>query len=195
MRHLRVAATMAICLTLLFSGTAQAAQESWYTYWGIGWTSNSYSGEVGDVLESAKDAGADHVAVTLDMLGFYWPLPNMPKTLLGVIVNGGGDRYDDGGDWVQFNTYLLGVSSMHFFGREPGAGFFVRADLGMAWFSVSNSEDDSENSDIGYGGLIGGGYGFPVTEGTRILLNINYAIRHAEGDNVSSLGISVGGLF
>jgi len=191
-----LAATMAICFTLLPPGTAQAAQESWYTYWGIGWASNSYSGEVGNVLESAKDDGLDHVSLSLDMLGFYWPLPGNPKTLLGFVVNGTGDRYDGGkDDWVQVNSYILGVSSMHFFGREPGAGFFIRADLGMAVFSVSSSGDDSENSDIGYGGLIGGGYGIPVSEGTRILININYAYKHAAGDTVGSLGISVGGLF
>ena len=191
-----LAATMAICFTLLPPGTGQAAQESWYTYWGIGWASNSYSGEVGNVLESAKDDGLDHVSLSLDMLGFYWTLPGNPKTLLGFVVNGTGDRYDGGkDDWVQVNSYLLGVSSMHFFGREPGAGFFIRADLGMAVFSVSSSGDDSENSDIGYGGLIGGGYGIPVSEGTRILININYAYKHAAGDTVGSLGISVGGLF
>lgn len=186
---------LAVCITLLLSGAARAAEEPWYTYWGIGWASNTYPSEVEDVLDLAKDVGFDNVTISLDLLGFYWPLPARSNTLLGFIVNGVGDRYSKGGDWIQINSYLLGLSTMQFFGTEPGAGFFARADLGTAWFNVSNSEDDSENSDLGYGVLLGGGYGIPVTEGTRILLNVNYTLRHAEGDNVNSFGISVGGLF
>lgn len=34
---------------------------------------------------------------------------------------------------------------MHFFGREAGAGFFIRADIGMAWYEVSSSEADGDN--------------------------------------------------
>ena len=132
----------------------------------------------------------------LDMLGFYWPLPGSWNTLLGTVLNGGGARYEDEDYTFQLNLYLLGISSMHFFGREPGSGLFVRADLGLAWYSISSSEHDSAgSSNIGYGGLIGGGYGIRITKGTRILLNLNYALRYIEGDNINSLGISAGWLF
>jgi hypothetical protein len=85
---------------------------------------------------------------------------------------------------------------MHFFGREPGAGFFVRADLGLAFYSISSSERDLEvDFKTGYGGLVGGGYGIPVSEGTRLLLNVNYAMRLIEGDDIDSWGVSLGVLF
>ena len=191
-----VASALAVCVALLHTVPVQAEEESWYTYWGIGGGSNSYTGTSRDIIESAQDAGPDHLALSLDLLGFYWPLPNSRNTLVGTVLNGGGDRYEDEDYTFQLNLYLLGISSMHFFGREPGSGLFVRADLGLAFYSVSNSAQASEGrSNFGYGGLIGGGYGIPITKGTRILLNVNYALRFIEGDNINSLGISIGGLF
>lgn len=196
MKRLLVVSTLAVCVALLHPVPAQAEPESSYTYWGIGGGSNSYTGAARDIIESAKDAGPDHLALSLDLLGFYWPLTGSRNTLVGCILNGGGDRYEDEDYEFQLSLYLFGISSMHFFGREPGAGLFVRADLGFAFYSINSPEHDSEgSSNIGYGGLIGGGYGIPITEGTRILLNVNYALRYIEGDKINSLGISVGGLF
>jgi hypothetical protein len=203
MKRLLSAMTLAGCLLCFFPvlaaagnsiGDAERPGESWYTYWGIGWSSNTYPHEVEKILDSAKRAGFDSVSASVDALGFYWPLPNNPKTLLGVVVNGAADYYWKGSDNVQISSYLLGLSSMHFFGPEPGRGFFIRADFGMAWYDMG-SDISSENSNLGYGGLIGGGYGIPISAGTRILLNVNYAMRHVDGDNAGSFGISVGGLW
>ncbi len=190
-----VAAALTVSLALLTAGPAHAAPESWYTYWGVGWAGNSYPGEVEELLDLVEDAGFDKTAVGFDILGFYWPLPDRPGALLGFVMNGAGDRYDRGRDWIQVTSALLGVSSMWFLGPEPGVGFFVRADLGLAWLSLSDSTGYAEDSDTGYGALLGVGYGIPVTEGTRILLNVNWAMKHAGGDDVRSLGLSVGGLF
>lgn len=196
MKRLLVVSTLAACIALLHPVPAQAEAESSYTYWGIGGGSNSYTGAAREIVESARDAGPDHLALSLDLLGFYWPLPGSRNTLVGCILNGGGDRYEDEDYSFQLSHYLVGISSMHFFGREPGAGLFVRADLGFAFYGISSSEPDGERtSNLGYGGLIGGGYGIPITAGTRILLNVNYALRSIEGDRISSLGISIGGLF
>ena len=60
---------------------------------------------------------------------------------------------------------------------------------------VTGSEGFEESSEKGAGVLLGGGYGFAVTEGTRILLNVNYAMRRVEEENYGMLGISLGGLF
>lgn len=60
---------------------------------------------------------------------------------------------------------------------------------------AAKAAQESCESDKGYGGLVGGGYGIPVGEGARILFNVNYALKHAGGDNVSSIGMSAGCLF
>jgi hypothetical protein len=196
MRRLRVSATAAIISVLLFSGSAHAAQESWYSYWGIGWVSNSYPDDLPDVVNDFKNnpAAKTSYSICWDIFGTYWPLPN-DKSVLGIVLNAAGDRFSLNGEWLQQNFYLLGLSAMHFFGYEPGAGFFLRADAGMALNYYYSSLDKSDGSDIGYGGLVGTGYGIPISESERILLNLNYAWRSVEGSNSSSLGVSVGILF
>lgn len=188
------AMALLVCLVLASTGTAKAAPESWYTYWGIGWAKPSYPDEVSNTFDRLKDADFKNMSLSLDLLGFYWPLPNQ-QTIAGVILNANGDRYYKGDDWMQMNSYLLSASVMHFFGPEPGAGLFLRADLGMAWLALSSSETDTSGSDKGFGALVGGGYGLPISEGTRLLLNVNYALRRVEGDSYTSLGIGAGFLF
>ena len=57
--------------------------------------------------------------------------------------------------------------------------------------------DDKEEgtTDSGLGILVGVGYAHPITSGTRIVLNLNYATRRIEGDTYNTVGISLGGLF
>lgn len=195
MKRLLAVTVVAVCLVLACAGAARAEPESWYTYWGVGWQGNSYPDGLESTLDGLKDAGFDSLGVSVDLLGFYWPVGSDSTLIAGVVLNGGGDRYYKGDDWLQVSTYLVGLSAMKFFGSEAGAGFFLRGDAGLAWYAVSDSEDNSGRSDMGYGGLVGAGYGIPVSAGTRILLNVNYALRHAEGEDIGSLGISVGGLF
>lgn len=196
MRRLRVAATVAIISALILSGSAQAAQESWYSYWGIGWASNSYPDDLPDIVNDFKNnpQAKTSYSACLDIFGMYWPLPD-DRSVVGLVLNIAADRFSLNGEWLQQNFYLLGLSAMHFFGHEPGAGFFLRADAGMAINYYYSSIDKSDSSNIGYGGLVGIGYGIPISEGERTLVNLNYAWRGVEGNNSASLGISVGMLF
>ena len=195
MKRLFVATTTAVLLGLLLAGTAEAAQESWYVYFGLGGSYSSYPPEVEKTLDLVKDASSEDLQLCLDMFGFYWPVPERPRSLIGFVVNGSADSREKDGKSARVNSYLMGFSSMHFFGPEAGAGFFIRADIGIAWYDVSSSEVPSYESGKGYGGLVGGGYGFRAGEGARILLNVNYALRHAGGDNLGTVGASVGCLF
>lgn len=43
--------------------------------------------------------------------------------------------------------------------------------------------------------LIGGGYAFQVTRGTRLLLNANYSRKRMGGQTYGKLNVSLGGLF
>jgi len=52
----------------------------------------------------------------------------------------------------------------------------------------------------GLGYLVGGGFGFNITSGMRLLLNVNYAARNIPNDEtgtneVKTVGLSVGALF
>jgi len=199
MRRLFVAALLAVCLTLLFFGSVEAGQDSWYSYCGLGLAFNSYSGELEKIHESATFRGRDdEVPLGFDA-GVYWPLSERSRTLVGFVFNGGEDHSDNGVDHLEIEFSNFGVSSMHFFGLDRCAGLFVRADLGMAWYKLEASGtevfSDASNrgfSELGYGGLIGGGYGFHVSRGKAILLNVNYAIRRAGADQLSTFGMTIG---
>jgi opacity protein-like surface antigen len=195
MKRLRVAATALVVLVLLCANAAEAAPESWYGYFGLGGSFNSYPSEVEKTLNLVGDAKNENVQLCLDMFGVYWPLPDRPRSLLGFVVNGVADSREQDRKSVRINTYLMGLSSMHSYGSEAGAGFFIRADLGMAWYDVSSSEVPSYESGKGFGGLVGGGYGIRLGEGARLLLNVNYALRFAGGDDLRTFGMSVGCLF
>jgi hypothetical protein len=116
-------------------------------------------------------------------------------TLLGIVFNGGENRSDD--DEVKITPYLLGVSSMRFFAPEPDAGLFVRADLGVAAYRVEvrGADHYSDTSDLGYGVLVGGGYGIPLSRGKSILFNVNYALRRVGADTIGTFGMTVGELW
>ncbi len=177
--------------------------ESWYTYWGLGYANNTYPGELQDLLDEIDDlpgGDVDHLALALDVFGFYWPRGD--RTLVGGIVNGSVDTYEVTllGEDVEIDiyNYLYGISGMHFLANEIGRGPFVRVDLGLARHVLEAEalgEKDEEASEWGTGILLGGGYGIPVTSGTRLLVNANYALRRVEGETTSSLVVSLNGLF
>lgn len=194
MKRLLVA-TIAVVANLLLAGIAAAAQESWYGYFGLGGSYSSYPPEVEETLALVTRANGETVQLSLDFFGFYWPVPKRPRSLVGFVVNGAAEHREKNGRSARVDSYLLGLSTMHFFGLEAGAGLFVRADIGISWYDVESSEAASYESGKGFGGLVGGGYGIRAGEGARLLLNVNYAIRHADGDNLGTVGMSVGCLF
>ena len=196
---------MAAAVTAL-SGPADARDnqlESWYTCWGLGYVSNNYPGELQDFLDEIDDlpgGDVDHLALALDIFGFYWPRGD--RTLVGGTINASVDAYEVTlfGEDVELDiyNYLYGISAMHFLANQIGQGPFLRVDLGLARHvaeAEALGEEDEEASDWGTGILLGGGYGIPVTSGTRLLVNANYSLRRVEGETTSSLVLSLNGLF
>jgi hypothetical protein len=49
--------------------------------------------------------------------------------------------------------------------------------------------------DLGYGFLVGGGYGIPLSRGKSILFNVNYALRRVGADTIGTFGMTVGELW
>jgi hypothetical protein len=170
--------------------------ESWYTYWSIGYANVGYPSELDAQMDMlASQPGVDHISISLDMLGVYRPSGN--RQLWGIVVNGFGDRYQEGNDHLQLNGYLLAASGIGF-AQRIGQGAFWRADVGLARYNMQTEfwgSESSMNSDWGVGALGGGGYAFPITDGTRVLLSGNYALRRINGQTTTTLGISIGGLF
>jgi len=166
--------------------------ESWYLYFALGYGKAYYP----DPLQLTVDAlgsisGVSHVSISLDVPGVYWPLHNK-HTILGGSLNGIGDRYEISGSSMQINHYLLSLSSLHFLTGEIGDGVFLRGDVGMAWINVQSSLGLLSTSSAGIGILLGGGYSFPVSNETRITVNLNYCVRWVESESYRALSINVG---
>ena len=167
--------------------------ESWYTYWGVGYSKVIYPHELQVIIDSFNDQdGTRHTPVALDMFGFYWHITG--NTIAGVNINGVGDRFAKAGSWSQINQYIYGVSFMHFPGNVFGSGLFARTDFGLVKLVIQESNGKTTVSNSGLGVLAGGGWSFDLG-GTRILLNINYAFRAVESESYNTFGFSVGGLF
>ena len=196
----RILFTLAVVIALSHPSAARDNDlESWYTYWGLGYANNTYPDDAFDELNDLP--GVDHIALALDMFGFYWPRGD--RTLVGGIVNSSADVYEITEDLVTVEmdiyNYLYAISTMHFLTHEIGRGPFVRADVGLARLSAEVDleaiEIIDETSDWGAGFLLGGGYGIPVTSGTRLLVNANFSLRRIAGEQTKSVGITLNGLF
>ena len=61
--------------------------ESWYTYWGLGYTNVGYTDELKNRM---KCEGCDNPSMNMDLFGFYWPLKNQ-QTIVGAIYNVSGE--------------------------------------------------------------------------------------------------------
>lgn len=190
-----------LAVTIIFSSSNVFSQyyqdvtktESWYTYWGGGYSSISYPSELQSFLDLINEQdGVSNISLHLDLLGFYWHLAN--KTIAGVVFNGVGDRYSKDDDYIQINQYLYSASVMQYLGEDFGSGPFLRTDIGLAKMVLQSSEGEDSSSDLGFGFLVGGGWSFDLG-GTRLLLNINYAYRGVEDETYNTIGFSVGGLF
>jgi uncharacterized membrane protein (Fun14 family) len=175
--------------------TANADKESWYSYWGLGFSNTTYPEPLESLLNLAESApGTDRLQLDLDILGFYFPVGS-GSTIAGFVINGAADRIFDDTDNIQLNLYTYGASVMTFLGNEPGDGLFFRGDFGITKAVVSSSFSNSVGSDTGTGFLIGTGYGFAVTPQHRILLNLNYANRTIESESYKTVALTVGILF
>lgn len=177
------------------SPVASNELESWYTYWGGGWSNVTYPEELENALDWLDaQPGTSNLTINLDLLGLYWPLSE--HQIVGFVSNGFGDRYEVENEWMQINGFTYAISTMHFLQSRIGQGPFVRLDVGPALHVIQSSVSDrDETSDWGLGVLGGVGYGLPVTSGTRLLFQVNYGLRRIEGDNIGALNLTLGGMW
>lgn len=177
--------------------------ESWYTYWGLGYSVLQYPDDTQNFLDFLDDQpGVSRISLNIDALGFYWPFQTT-STALGVVLNTVGDSYSTDVD-NSFTVYqgLLAASLMHSLTDIMGEGITLRGDLGLAFVSSELEQQGSmgtitKTSDtyMGVGFLLGGGYALPVSSETSLLFNANYAMRIVEGDTFGAISFSLGALF
>ena len=191
MRQLYKILFIFLCTTSI----AQAEVESWYSYWSIGIAEHTHPSELDAIFDAFElIPGVERTEIALDMLGFYWPLENK-QTILGVVVSSSADNLSVGAAEVQLNQYLYGVSAMHFFGKEPGDGVFLRGDIGMSKIVVQATDSPDLSSDNGTGYLVGAGYGFPVSNESRLIFGVSYSSNSIENDTFTSTHFTIGGLW
>ena len=189
----------AVLLLLFFAATqsesAESRLESWYTYWGIGAVSVSHPEELADLLDLLEDfPGVSRAAISMDLLGFYWPLQD--RYLLGGVINGFNDRIEVDSEGLNIMGVTYGLSLQYFPQRHIGQGFFIRSDIGPALMGVTSDDDTvDETSDWGLGGLVGAGWSQPITSGTRLTFQVNGSLRQVEGDSWKAINFTLGGLF
>jgi len=152
---------------------------------GIGGSHNIYEEPLQSIWQTAsKDPNVTRVQIHLNLLGIYAPLKNK-HTILGGSMTGTADALNFGNLFIQLNLYQYGFSMLHFFGKEPGDGFFLRGDLALSR-AVLMDNVSIVASPWGYGGLVGMGYGLPISKGTRLLFTLKYLLSSLpdEGQNL-----------
>ena len=186
---------MFFILLFSLSGSALAEREPWYFSFAFGLANHKHADELDQVFDGAEDVpGVDRFEFAMDLLGFHWPLPEQ-NTTLGFVINASSDNLSEDGQYdVALNTYLYGVSGIHYFGKEIGDGLFVRGDFGFSR-GVLIVDGDEEDSDTGTGFLLGTGFAVPVSDRTRVFLGINISERKIDGDTFKTTQFTIGGLW
>ncbi len=160
---------------------------------GVGTT--MYGGSAEDDMDTIEDAVGDRQVIALDA-GVYVPVEKH-KLLIGGVFDCVSDQFGESdGDHYFINSYLIGLSAMHYFGDTPTEGVFMRADVGLAWYYTEFkyedkinhlSYDQSNDTDFGYGYLIGGGYVFGAGV-VGVKLEANFQTRVVEDDGEDIVG-------
>lgn len=195
MNRMILAALLLLFFVAAQSESTESKLESWYTYWGIGAVSLSHPEELADVLDFLEALpGVSRAAISMDLLGFYWPIQD--RYLLGGVINGFGDRIEVDSEGLNIMGITYGLSLHYFPQRHIGQGFFFRSDVGPAFMAVTSDDGTvDETSEWGLGGLVGAGWSQPITSGTRLTFQVNGSLRQVEGDSWRALSFTLGGLF
>lgn len=163
----------------------------WYLNFALGAAFQAYDSKVAPFVKTRAGPG-------FDLVGVYIPLGN-EKTVLGGVVNGTIHQSKNGGENDTVETGHLAFSAMHFFGRFPGDGWFLRGDLGPAWLqlSVPRYEELGNVTYWGGGATLGGGYALTLLDRIHLMVGPNYGYRGfwRSGHSVHFLSLHFGVMF
>lgn len=176
----------------------RSKKEPWYVHIGIGLSSMSYEADTKEVVDEIESVeGVDNFSMMVDLFGLYFPFNNH-KTLFGANFNMALENWSYQSRSIQLTQYLISASSYHYFGQGIGDGFFVRGDLGIAWYNIDIDFDvieANESTDKGLGLLAGVGYAVPISRETRMQFGVNYAHRNSESSSIGTWSATIGFLF
>jgi hypothetical protein len=173
-------------LFLLASHNASAKPEDWYLHLGMGYAVPKYPSWLKSTVDFAKNSGYSRMPLSID-LGFYWPILKK-NSILGVAITGYVDSYSGPTVFDVIQTSVV-ASFLHSFGKEPGSGLLVRLDAGMASQLLQETSGPfsvAASSDTGYLGRAGVGFGFNITDGTRLIFMTMADFARISGDNYST---------
>ncbi len=139
--------------------------ESYYLYFSMGYGNITYNGSM-SFLNPALD---------FNLFGVYWPKFNK-KFLVGMIVDLAINEILIETTTTQIYQPALSLSLEYFFGQNIGSGLFVRTDFGFGSMAYLENKSNAYVLDYSLGAsfLAGLGYGIPLSQETRLLINLNY---------------------
>ena len=166
--------------------------KKWFFSFSTGAASMAYNDDIDEILKLLKDnSEVETTAIDLD-LGIYKSISE--KMSLGIAVNMAGDRYSLNDDWFQINQYLYAVSAITHLNKQFD-GFYLRTDLGLANFVITDSDSNSEATDSGYGILVGVGYSFNLFTNFRMAPYANFKYSKVEDSDDSKIAFGVKFIF
>lgn len=185
-------------------GSANANSKSWYTYWGVGYSKNIFDQDLQDKLnDTSLQPNSSRISMGGDYWGFYWPAQNK-SFIQGVVVSwaanlSGYDELEnsivvDNGTFSNIQ-YLYSYSRIYFNSSVIGKGLFYRGDIGVAKSLEFKLGENDEKGFSGVGGLLGVGYGIPVSDESRIMLGLNYSFKYISNAPTQSISFTLGGLW
>jgi len=184
-------------------GDYPSQNESWYLYSGLGVSGTGFDPTIDEAFNAFTGEDTSSFGFYMDPLGFYWPI-NKHRSMIGLLSTVIFDRYQNESYFDETDTttvkqigelafwqFSLSASFFHFFGENIGSGWFLRGEIGISNFwgnlIVTYQANDSDLQGLdqtysynpGLDGLIGGGYAWPVSLYTRLMVNLNYQYKSA----------------
>lgn len=178
---------LSILIILFLSLTARADQESYYFTIAVGYGSATYSTGLEEKMVSKGSSSFNQIrkdGLAVDM-GILFPLTS--TWAFGFSGHGYSSSGLGGTVLPAVSVNYYGLGTMYFLGDEIGSGAFARTTIGYGtaetkFVAVSSSLDifTDKISESGLGGLVGIGYGIPISSGTRILIGTNLSVFNAQ---------------
>jgi hypothetical protein len=137
-------------ISALFSLSVSAQGFYFDVGFGAGWARTEIDGT--DFAKEFKDAGVNltEVGIDIGLKAGYGPFASLPLYVVGEIA-GIGHRMDDGVDYFQFNSYLIG----------PGLIFYpipliqLAGSIGFSYTGNQTSLGTMNNSKVGFTNTVG----------------------------------------
>lgn len=192
-------------------GDVPSKNESWYIYSGFGLSPIAYDPTIDEAVNAFANDNSSRLAFYADPIGFYFPL-NKYRSMIGVVSSVIYDSYHNDSYFNETDTttvtqsadlvfwqFSISASFYHFFGKNIGDGWFARGEVGVSNFwgnlnvTYRANEEDRQGIDQTYSyspglvGLLGGGYSWPISLYTRLLLNFNYQYKSAMDKDTGDL--------